>query len=81
MEYFLKKNTKFNFSLQSSGLSEWVSSQLADVMRNMTTSSAALLLSLMVAAATNVTSNTATATLFLPIVGELVSIKTVVTMP
>uniref|UniRef100_K1QSI6 Solute carrier family 13 member 3 n=1 Tax=Magallana gigas TaxID=29159 RepID=K1QSI6_MAGGI len=56
---------------ESSGLSEWVSSQLADVMRNMTTSSAALLLSLMVAAATNVTSNTATATLFLPIVGEL----------
>lgn len=56
---------------ESSGLSYWVSSQLADVMRNMTTSSAALLLSLMVAAATNVTSNTATATLFLPIVGEL----------
>ncbi|XP_022336916.2 Na(+)/citrate cotransporter-like [Crassostrea virginica] len=56
---------------ESSGLSEWVSSQLADVMEGMSTLLAALLLSLMVATATNVTSNTATATLFLPIVGEL----------
>ncbi|XP_048754118.2 Na(+)/citrate cotransporter-like [Ostrea edulis] len=56
---------------ESSGLSEWVSSQLALVMKSMSTSLGALLLSLMVAAATNVTSNSATATLFLPIVGNL----------
>lgn len=56
---------------ESSGLSEWVSDQLAIVMKSLSTYTAALLLSIMVALATNVTSNSATATLFLPIVGEL----------
>ncbi|XP_061163573.1 Na(+)/citrate cotransporter-like [Saccostrea echinata] len=61
---------------ESSGLSEWVSEQLALVMKSMSTYLAALILSIMVALATNVTSNSATATLFLPIVGELaISLK------
>jgi sodium-dependent dicarboxylate transporter 2/3/5 len=57
---------------QKSGLSEWLSEKLtvfADLPEWLT----AALLAYITAAITNVTSNAATATLFLPIVGSLVS--------
>ncbi|XP_069134309.1 Na(+)/citrate cotransporter-like [Argopecten irradians] len=54
----------------ASGLSEWVSEQLV-VLNVMPPWAIALVLAYIIAAATNITSNAATATLFLPIVGKL----------
>ncbi|OWF38805.1 solute carrier family 13 member 5-like [Mizuhopecten yessoensis] len=54
----------------ASGLSGWVSDQLI-VLNVMPPWAIALVLAFIIAAATNITSNAATATLFLPIVGNL----------
>ena len=59
--------------LQVSGLSQWVSLQL-EGLGNLPTWVTSVLLSLFIALATEVTSNSATTTLFVPIVGELVSV-------
>ena len=65
----------FVILLQKSGLSEWMSDKLT-VFGGLPDIVIALILSYITAAVTNVTSNAATATLFLPIVGGLVSIYT-----
>ncbi|KAK3581966.1 hypothetical protein CHS0354_023437 [Potamilus streckersoni] len=53
-----------------SGLSDWISTKL-DVLGTLSPWVVALVLALVVAAATNIASNSATATLFLPIVADL----------
>lgn len=59
---------------QKSGLSEWLSEQLT-AFEIFPTYITAAFLAFITAAITNVTSNAATATLFLPIVGKLVSYR------
>ena len=56
---------------QASGLSDAISEQLT-ALGSLPPLAIALVLSFMIAAVTNITSNSATATLFLPIVGKLV---------
>lgn len=61
-----------NEIFQKSGLSQWIGNQLT-VFSSLDPSITSLLLSLLVAAVTEVTTNIATVTLFLPILGNLVS--------
>ncbi|KAK3082623.1 hypothetical protein FSP39_000649 [Pinctada imbricata] len=56
---------------EKSGLSKWISGELAGILGGLPMILTALILSFVVAGATNITSNSATATLFLPIVGSL----------
>ena len=62
----------FCLTFQKSGLSEWLSEKLT-VFGGLPHLAIATILAYITAAVTNVTSNAATATLFLPIVGGLVS--------
>ena len=60
------------FPIQVSGLSAWVSESLGG-LQSLSPWIVVMVLSIMVAIATEVTSNAATTTLFIPIVGNLVS--------
>ena len=61
------------FLTQESGLSAWLGSQFV-VFQHLPPAAIAVVISTIIAGFTEITSNTATATIFLPIFAELVSI-------
>ncbi len=63
--------TRLHFHLQESGLSEWLGQQFL-VLKDFSPEAMALIIAIVVAAFTEITSNTSTASIFLPILAALV---------
>ena len=66
------ENKCHDFLTQESGLSAWLGSQFV-VFQHLPPAAIAFVISSIIAAFTEITGNTATATIFLPIFAELVS--------